>query len=492
MYSIAAMRVGLLALLLWPALASPTPTIQSIVIQGQSRTRQETVRRELLFALGEPLDSVKIAESERNLRRLLFLGRADIAVTQKGQQAHISVTVEDLYARAFSILLSGDLQELNYGLTALDYNFLGRGQTLQLTLEHQAISGNGATLAYQAPRLARTAGTLTATVGKSAEGHDLQAQWSRPFRSLADPWSYGLSLSSRQFNQRLYRAQALSSLYSDRLDAASLWLTRSYGAQWKVRPSFRLGLSDRHFNPGSGYTYAPAERRRVLPRISLTLWRPNYEQSSYIHFLGRVEDLQVGPWIIGQIGLSHKQLGSDSNFLLHVLQIVPHFKPTPRSFAFVTLTASARQNADGLYNFLTQAQLASYWQWGPVHRIAARLRWESIHRPEDSSQFLLGLNTGLRGYGPRRFDGSRRFVAALEGRPLLYRHPAVVVAGALFVENGAAWTPGQNRARLRWDMGIGARLGLPQVYNTPVLRADLAYGFDDKRWYLSVGMGQYF
>ena len=486
--------LGILLLLtgLRPVASATAPLIQSIAIEGHSRTREAIIRRELLFAVGEPLDSLKLAETERNLRRLLFLGRADIHLELTESQAHIAVKVEDLYARALSLLLSGDPGELNYGLVALDYNFLGRGQSLQLTLEHLALSGHSATLFYQAPRPLGTAGTFASTLGKSAEGHDLQIQWNRPFRTLADPWSYGASLSSRQFDQRLYRAQRLNDRYSDRLDAASLWLGRSFGDRLKVRPSLRLGLSHRRFSPHPGFAYAPRDRRRVLPRVGLTIWRPAYEQNRYIHFLGRVEDLQIGPWIIGQTGLSHKRLGSDSNFLFHVFQLAPHFKPTTRSYAFTTLSVSARQNRQGLFHLLTAAQLSSYWQWGRFHSVAARLRWEAIHRPEDSSQFLLGLNSGLRGYAPRRFDGSRRLVAALEGRPVLYRHPAFVLGGAIFVENGAAWTPGQTRPHLHWDWGLGARLGLPKVYNTPVFRADLAHGINPRNWQLSLGIGQYF
>ena len=40
--------------------------------------------------------------------------------------------------------------------------------------------------------------------------------------------------------------------------------------------------------------------------------------------------------------------------------------------------------------------------------------------------------------------------------------------------------------------GAGGRIGLPRVYNTPVMRVDLAYGAGDGAWQLSFGIGQYF
>ena len=42
------------------------------------RTREEIIRQELLFAPGDPLDKEAIAQTERNLRALVFLRDARI------------------------------------------------------------------------------------------------------------------------------------------------------------------------------------------------------------------------------------------------------------------------------------------------------------------------------------------------------------------------------------------------------------------------------
>ena len=57
---------------------SETPIIRIIAVEGQTRTREAIIRRELLFSEGESLDSTLVAESARNLRRLFFLGQVDI------------------------------------------------------------------------------------------------------------------------------------------------------------------------------------------------------------------------------------------------------------------------------------------------------------------------------------------------------------------------------------------------------------------------------
>ena len=138
------------------------------------------------------------------------------------------------------------------------------------------------------------------------------------------------------------------------------------------------------------------------------------------------------------------------------------------------------------------AELRGYFRFKKIHSLAMRLRGDPLDQGEDKSQFLLGVNHGLRGYPPRRFDGSTRLLFNLEARPTLYRHPLFVLAGALFVDGGKAWTPGLSRAAFKLGVCAGPRIGLPRIYNTPILRADLAYGLGDRTWQGFFGLGHYF
>ena len=40
--------------------------------------------------------------------------------------------------------------------------------------------------------------------------------------------------------------------------------------------------------------------------------------------------------------------------------------------------------------------------------------------------------------------------------------------------------------------GLGTRISFTQVYDNPILRTDLAYGFKDKAWQFSFSIGHYF
>ena len=99
-------RSFLLAILLLSAgrahAADDLPRIHRIVIHGLERTNEQVIRRELLFAAGDVLDSTRVAETERNLRRLLFIGEVQIRLFDRPEGVEVTVSVEDLYSRALS------------------------------------------------------------------------------------------------------------------------------------------------------------------------------------------------------------------------------------------------------------------------------------------------------------------------------------------------------------------------------------------------------
>lgn len=468
------------------------PVIRRVVIRGNTRTRTAVIRRELLFARGQRLDSSRVEETARNLRRLLFLGRVDIRVHTQGDSADVTVEVQDLYARALSPLLSGQPGDLNYGGVALDYNFLGRGETVQVSAQHDAVTGNSATLFYQDPRLLGSHLALSTNLTLATEGHDLALSLARPFYALSTPWSFGFSAFSQAQIQRLYDNRTLTGRYSDRLDGGALSLARSFGGPVKFRPDLRLDLTDHRFSPSPEYAYAPDNRRRILPSLGFTLWQPRYETARFVRELGRTEDLQTGSWLSLRAGLSRTALGSDRNFDFYQVQLSPRFKFYRRGYAFLTAFLSFRHDPTGYNNLYALLEGTAYAQIRGVHTLALRIRWEALARTEDASQLLLGLDQGLRGYPPRRFDGTRRFLFNAEARPTLYRCPTFVLAGACFLDGGTAWTPGRTSPALSLAAGIGARLGLSRIYNNLLLRSDLAWAFRDRAWQLSVGIGQYF
>lgn len=472
--------------------SSAPPRIAEIIIKGNERSNEYIIRQELLFTTGELIDTTLFAESARNLRRLLYIGEVAISHVADRGETTVLVEVEDLYSRALSPLISGQIDELSIGLVGLDYNLWGRGQSTRIALEKRAISGYWADLYFAEPRLGGSRHALTTRFGNGSEGHAHSVELSRPFATLADDRAYGLSLTSQESLQRLYSQGRLTERYRDTLKSGRFWLVYSYGQQLKIRPSLQLNISQRRFAPSDRFSYAPTDRTRLIPSISLLIWQPHYTRARYIHDLGPLEDLQMGSWLSLRTGLVHKALGSDQTFTFYQLQLAPRFKPTPHSFAMMTLYITSRLDHRGYSNIAALASLSAYRRIRATHSLAMRISWEALHRSEDASQLLLGLERGLRGFAPRSYDGTRRLLVNLEARPTFSSNLWYVLAGAAFLDFGSAWTPKKEQPDLEFSPGLGIRLGLPKVYNTPVFRGDIAYGIGIGAWQLSLGLGQYF
>ena len=468
------------------------PRIGEIIIFGSERTEIEVIRRELLFAKGDLLDSALVAETERNLRNLFFIGEVNIDLVDSHGSLKVIVEIEDLHSRALSPLISGPVDELNFGLIGFDYNLFGRGQILRLSLENRALSGPKADLLFIEPRLRGSRQRLGIRLGFGAEGHDHTLSISRPFATLADERSFGLSLSSQESVQRLYTQGQLDHRYRAKITRSRIWLSQSFGNQTKIRPSIELGFTDHKSTPSKGFSYAPLDKTRIVPSLGLLIWHPNFSRDRFIQNLGPLEDLQTGPWLSLRWGFAHRELGSDRSYSFYQAQFAPYFKPTEHSYALLTLIGSTHIDHRRFYNVIALTTFRAYARIGKAHSLALRVSWKALHKSEDTTQLLLGLNRGLRGFAPRTFDGTRRLLVNLAIRPTLKRHPWYTLAGAAFIDCGTAWTPNKKRPQLALSPGIGIRIGLPKVYNTPVLRCDLASGIRTRNWRLSVGLGQYF
>ena len=484
--------------LLQVAAAGAEDVVRTIEVRGNSRTRSEVILRELLFWPGETLTPETLAESERNLRRLLYLGRVHIRSEAAAPGSlRVIVDVDDLYARALSPLFAGDVEEVSYGAVAVDYNLLGHGQYARVTAFDDATSGRRFTAQFGDPRVRGTHMRLATEAGWAQEGHRLGLALSQPFYRLATSWAFGASVSSYEARSRLYSDGTLAALYTDRLDAFSLWLVRSYGTDIKVRPGIQLAISDHSFAAQRPFSYAPEGRRRVLPGLMLTVWQPRYVTDRFVNYLGPEEDFQVGSFLTFRAGLSARALGADRDYPYAVLALSPRFRLDNGWMLLTSFEARSRWHDATYQNLLTSSSarlLGRRANWPGSPAVALRLAYDTISRPEDTgSQYLIGGDSGLRGYLPRRFDGSRRLTAGMELRPVFQRRKDWALGGVLFADAGGAW---DGNPSLHGAIGAGIRLGLPRVYDTPVVRVDLArgldHGMDRGIWQLSFGLGQYF
>ncbi|MBN1423182.1 hypothetical protein JXA88_01375 [Candidatus Fermentibacteria bacterium] len=105
---------------------------ESLLNHLNFQTRETTIRRTLLFREGDAIDPFRLADSERILRKLGFIGdaRIDVALIPGSVD---SVDVQVIVKEAWTLRLSGSLKEgnrLGAGLT--EQNLLGLGHQVSM------------------------------------------------------------------------------------------------------------------------------------------------------------------------------------------------------------------------------------------------------------------------------------------------------------------------------------------------------------------------
>ncbi|PYO51223.1 MAG: hypothetical protein DMD72_00150 [Gemmatimonadetes bacterium] len=176
------------------------------------RSRPEIIRRELLFAVGDSVDTLRVAESLRRLRKLQFLESAHVEGRQcaspTGEALSLHVVTRDSWTTRPDIKTGTSPR---VGLS--EHNLLGTGQTFALSLvSHNRSLGAGVST-YDAFGFG-TGMTTRAHYQRYYEGVIRGLSLARRQSSVADPWR-----AEADFWDQSYEPKALGSEQIERTGA---------------------------------------------------------------------------------------------------------------------------------------------------------------------------------------------------------------------------------------------------------------------------------
>lgn len=170
------------------AAPDPFPGLAARLAGLHVRTRESTVRRELLLAAGDTVDTLRVAESLRRLRRLRYLADAEvIGVSCGGPASPVTLTV--VTRDGWSVKPTVQMRTASAALALTERNLLGTGREATVALR----SDRGRTgLGTELRDPAAFGGPVAAAVGANTyrDGQDWYAEVARGTPSLADRWSY--------------------------------------------------------------------------------------------------------------------------------------------------------------------------------------------------------------------------------------------------------------------------------------------------------------
>ena len=470
------------------------------------QTHASVLSRELLFAAGAAYDPALLAETERNLRRLPFLRRADVQAVPN-PQGNMDVVVRTYDAWTLELVAHfkrvGGNTNWKGGLA--EHNLAGQGKTISAVYG----SENGSesrSLSYGDPHLfgrKHLAYSLAAVAAPDSRFYAMSM--SRPFYASIARSALGFTGS--------YGDERASTFAGTQVVGEVRKQTRELGVSYGVA----LGTSTHRTRRATvGLLHHRAEYSAVPGLTAGPI--PNADQLGFLQ-LGLEYELQD---FVKEQRVQKMSHDEDFNLGLGIfpsLAWAPYLRPMSTTEARILPKILVRKGfSGGGQLLLVEAGYRSTYVNGnngnrvasldalyflrglPRQTVAVHTAYEHGWQLDPASTLGLGESNGLRGYGLSQFTGERRFLFNVEDRVFIYDNlwRLLDTGAVVFFDSGFVWPGGRTQrvSDLKNSVGFGLRLAASKsASNTPV-RIDFARALSDNRtgspWTLSVLAGHAF
>ncbi len=497
-------------------------TANSIKIQ----TREEVVRRELLFKEGDPYIPFKLEETARNLRLLRYLRAVNVKPTFDGDAVDVLVEVRDTWTLIPFLSYSAGTGGRNRGVGLTDSNIGGTAARLDTRYEEE-YTRQSYGLLYTDPQFLGTRKNFLLGASDRSDGKTYQLGGGLPFRSLMQRDAWRMDASGANTIGRLFKNGSEEYIFRQHLDDFSALYTfagptkavaeesQSYTGIYRGQKILSQRFSVGYRYEGASFYQAdaqdykdldldPAEvsndpsrlpslRRFSGPVFQYQNIQPNFMTLAYIDRFDRPEDYNLGDESLLNVHIAPRTLGSAENALIPSFNRSRGWRFSETSLLRGEIGGSGRWEEDRLANTLLRTEAKYYsilgdWFWGEQylgkHTFATNFFIDFGENLDRDRQLSLGADSGLRGYEAFTFDGDKRIVLNVEERAHLIDDVFQIVSlgTALFVDVGAA-----SRDALGTmiaddtfgDFGFGLRLGFPRASGGGLVRIDVAFPFRD-------------
>jgi hypothetical protein len=446
-------------------------------------TREEVIRRELLFRVGDPYDQHLVDETARHLRRLGFIG--DISITSDtlpDNTIDMVVKAHDRWTLSptMSVQAGGGVSGFSIGLR--EENLLGTGQRLEIGYNRLSdrTHPDGGAIGFTEPRLFGSWWSTSAQFRKGDELSQTSLDVQHPFYADASKWAVRGYAGVGRARIRQYQDGFVAR--DDYLDQENelLWLASSSGSDTKLQ----LAAAYYRMRANSDSMELRPFDNVDLVIASVSLLGREYYKGSYIENFGRVEDVPVGYQTGLAIGrnLHFSNLGSVDYFLRAFGQGSLRFGGGLSGNYKASITSYFIGDEPNEMTF--SATALHYWRLLPNQTFLGRITTTIGSHWAPSSQVTLGSFSGLRGYRSNEFAGQRLLLVNLEHRIFSMINLWFFKLGtSFFFDSGAVWNQGEGFGGQRFHSaaGVGLQIESGKNLGNGIFRFDVAYNMDQRR-----------
>lgn len=449
------------------------------------RTKPATIRAQLLFKSGDRYSAQKLAETERNLRLLIFIYDAKVfPIRYAGGKVDVKVITRDVWTLDPSVSFgrSGGVNSTSYSLK--EENLFGWGKSIQIgRTSNVDRTSNG--VQYSDPNVLGSHWTAGLAYVDSSDGRQRVAQLAEPFYSLDTTWSATITGQTYDRTISRYFLGNIVDQFNDdeRTYMIAGGLSTGLVDGWSKRLLFGMYFDRNDFLPSPATTLPtnplPTARTLSYPFVGFDIVQDRYGKAGDENQIGKTEDLYFGTEFSGEIGYSDAAFGANHDALMLKSGATHGFDWRYEQQLFLSVDLSSRLEADHARNLISDAAAKYYWRWRPNWLLYASLSGTVTHLLDPDVQLLLGGDSGLRGYPLRYEAGTSRGLFTVEQRVFTDWYPfrLVRIGAAAFVDVGRTWgsgVVGNSDLGLLSDAGFGLRVGNARSGLGNVLHIDVA------------------
>jgi hypothetical protein len=489
-------------------------------------TRDYIIERELLIHAGQPYDPALVEESVRNLQSTsgttvgaTTFPAPDLSsvivilpiISSQPGTVDLLVVTRDVWSLRFNTNFEFQQSTLSLLQTSLSENnlfgwrkFFSFGFSLDLgaywigpTYFDPNVFGSRVTLYASANAYySRDTGHY--------EGNAEAVSLHYPLFSLAGHWGAGLEVVHSDTLVRSFRGlsprvvnlvdiapdafaptlDAVPYIYRRKITTVDTTVTRQFGVKVIQRitlghhiDSHRAQVPDDFPDPDKAplflAQYAPVSETRSEPFVQYSLFTPRYAIYRDLNTFDLRENVLLGPTLTAGFAYGSPELGAD--FRAFPLLLSLGWTVAPRGgLAMVSLQGSARLRDQ---TFIDQRYTGSLYFASPMLgrrvRIVAQAAAGTRRNDTQRGIFVLGGDTGLRGYAIGDFFGTTEVLGHVELRMAPVAIFSQRIGGLLFYDVGDA-APSWSAITPMHDFGLGLRWLIPQL-NSTVIRIDWAF-----------------
>ena len=455
-------------------------------------TRKNVILQELLFSSGDRVDIELFRETERNLRKLNFIGSVRIETKPNADgSVDVHVFTRDLWTTVFSIEFSRSDNRNKYGLLLQEQSLLGYGSPLSLSW-NRTERGDAVRISHLFRRIRGSRLQLTSFVKNGpAEEYQYFFALDRPLYSLDTKWAFSANINS----SNLPRLKDTDDEFLEQSNFQRFTLTRASGSRFRKM----IALVSVFHEDAESDNYTQ-EIRELSGRFRLKAFR--FAKTFKLDKMERVEDIELGSSIGAGIARAGDFLGGDRNQWMFSADQTLAFPSGSRSWIFQQVRYTTTREKDNSVNRIWELNIRAYSQVVPRQTIAFRLFAGSRSNLDDRTDiYKLRDLSGLRGYTiSDSIFGEKTLLLNLEDRLFSdINFLTLSFGGVLFLDAGGAWdeTKSVKLSELKYAAGFGFRWEVTKSATARVTRIDFGFPLDGrgislKNMVVSLASGQLF